>query len=183
MKKIDMRFDEAFIQSFVGQQFNKYRCDEFVYTNSVTQIVGLYIGDSVYKVKNEQETVDYFGNEEEIAVFKIEESKESDITSAFIDVEQKDTPVGGIIDEIILVNQQVFENGIQTYDVWLTRGIIFKAEEREISFEKQIVPFSEEINIQRGYDLVETYGDIKEFSEDWPDNIKAIAIREIVTIN
>ena len=105
MKKIDMRFDEAFIQSFVGQQFNKYRCDEFVYTNSVTQIVGLYIGDSVYKVKNEQETVDYFGNEEEIAVFKIEESKESDITSAFIDVEQKDTPVGGIIDEIISIRK------------------------------------------------------------------------------
>ena len=185
MNRMDMRFDRNLVQSFVGQQFKKYRCDEFVFTNSVTQIVGIYIGDSVIKLSNEQEAVDYFGNKENIAIFKIMESKDSEIVSAFLNTEQKDNPVNGIIDEIILVeeNQQVFERGSQTYDVWLTRGIIFNVDGREISFEKQNVPFSEEINIQRGDDLIGIYGDVGEFSEEWSAEIKAIATREIITFN
>ena len=38
-----------------------YKCDAFNFTNSVTQIVGLYIGDEIYLLTNIQEAVDYFG--------------------------------------------------------------------------------------------------------------------------
>ena len=64
----------------------------------------------------------------------------------------------------------------------LTRGVIFEVDGREISFEKQNIPFSEEIDIQRGYDLIENYSNVNDFSEDWDPGIRAIATREIVKI-
>ena len=91
---------------------------------------------------------------------------------------QIDTPINGCIEKVVLVNenQQVFENGTQTYDVWLTRGVIFMVDGREISFEKQNWPYSEEINIERGYNLIDKFGDVRDFSEDWDPGIKAVAV-------
>ena len=185
MKTIDMRFDCHMVKSMIGQHFQKYRCDPFVFTKSVTQIVGLYIGDEVYKLTNMQETVDYYGVTEDIAVFNMEPSEDGEIKSAFMDVTQIDTPVNGLIDSITLINehQQVFQNNEQTYDVWLTRGIIFEVDGREISFEKQNIPFSEEIDIQRGYELIKNYSNVNDFSEGWDPGIHAVATREIVTID
>ena len=185
MKKSDMRFDQHMVKEMIGQQFQKYRCDPFVFTKSVTQIVGLYIGNEIYKLTNIQETVDYYGVTDDIAVFRIEPSEDAEIKSAFVEVKQIDTPVNGFIDSITLINehQQVFRNNEQTYDVWLTRGIIFEVDGREISFEKQNIPFSEEIDIQRGYDLIENYSNVNDFSEDWDTGIRAVATREIVTLD
>lgn len=97
---------------------------------------------------------------------------------------QIDTPINGCIEKVVLVNenQQVFENGTQTYDVWLTRGVIFMVDGREISFEKQNWPYSEEINIERGYNLIDKFGDVRDFSEDWDPGIKAVAVRENVVL-
>ena len=184
MKKIDMRFDSNIFKTLIGQTFEKYRCDQFVYTNSVTQIVGVYIGNQVYKMTNIQETVDYFGNAEDMAVSNFDKCSEDDVKSAFEDTIMISIPIGEAIEEVILVNenQQVVEKGVQTYDVWLTRGIIFIAGGREISFEKDITPFSEEIIIRRGYDLLSEFASEKEFSEGWDEGIKASAQRELIRI-
>ena len=53
---------------------------------------------------------------------------------------------------------------------------------REISFEKQNWPYSEEINIERGYNLIDKFGDVNDFSEDWDPGIKAVATRENVVL-
>ena len=60
MKTVDMRFDSDMIQSWIGKKFDKYKCDAFEFTNSVTQIVGLYIDDEVYAITKVLEAVDYF---------------------------------------------------------------------------------------------------------------------------
>ena len=184
MNKIDMRFDEEIFKNLVGQTFHKYRCDPFVYTPSVTQIVGLYIGDEVYKMSNVQEPVDYYGNMDDVTICRFIKAKVADIHSALEGVTQIDTPINGCIEKVVLVNenQQVFENGTQTYDVWLTRGVIFMVDGREISFEKQNWPYSEEINIERGYNLIDKFGDVRDFSEDGDPGIKAVAVRENVVL-
>lgn len=86
-----------------------------------------------------QETVDYYGNIDDVAICRFVKSEDDEIHSALTDVEQIDTPVNGSIEKIVLVNenQQIFADGVQTYDVWLTRGVIFTVNGREISFEKQ----------------------------------------------
>lgn len=181
----DMRFDSTLIKKMVGKEFVKYRCDQFVYTNSVTQIVGLFIGDEVFKLTNIQEPIDYYGYDEDVSLFSIEECKESDIKSAFAETEQIDTPQRNVITEITLVNdhQMTYSNGEQQYDVWLTRAIIIKSGEYEVMFEKDSFPYSEEINIYRGYSLKESLDDEKVFLEDWDDDITPGVEREFVVIS
>lgn len=83
MITIDMRFDSALIQSWIGKKFNKYKCDAFDFTNSVTQIVGMYIGDEVYALTNVQEAVDYFVTTDDMAVATVAASEDTMIKSAF----------------------------------------------------------------------------------------------------
>jgi hypothetical protein len=109
MKTIDMRFDSALIQSWIGKKFNKYKCDAFEFTNSVTQIVGLYIGDEVYALTNVQEAVDYFGATEDMAVAKLSASEDVRIKSAFKDVEMISTPVGEEITSVKSMNNRLWQ--------------------------------------------------------------------------
>jgi len=184
MKTFDMRFDSDLIQSWIGKKFNKYKCDAFEFTNSVTQIVGLYIGDEVYAFTNTQETVDYFGVTEDMAVVKLSVSDDVMIRSAFKDVEMISTPVDEEIISVKIVNEQqtVAIKGKLAYEVWITRAIIFDVGGREISFEKDTVPFSEEIIIQRGYDLIDKISDNDDFLEAWDDEYSPEYKREVVVV-
>lgn len=184
MKNIDMRFDQEVISKWIGQTFVKYKCDPFIYTNSVTSIIGLYIDKNIFELNNIQATVDYFGTTDDCGVFTVKESEDAAIKSFFDNVEQIDMPISEKITKITLVNenQRIYENGKQTYNVWLTRGIIFHFKEREISFEKDSVPFSEEIIIQKGYGLINKFSDEKDFLEGWADEKIPACSREILTI-
>ena len=171
MKTFDMRFNIDTIKNLIGKCFIKYKCDEFKFTNSVTGTVGIYIDDLVYEFRNEQETVDYFGVTDEYAVFKMINSTDDNIQSFFLNTEQISTPVREKISKIIVINenQKLYKDGIQTYDVWLTRGIIFCLDEREIAFQKDMVPFSEEIYINKGYNLIDTFEENNNFCGDWDE--------------
>jgi len=184
MKTIDIRFDKSLLENMIGKEFVKYRCDKFVFTNSITQIVGLYIGDEIYKLTNIQETVDYFGCEEDVAILRLSSCHDEEVTSAFEEVEQIDTPIRGVITSIELINdhQMIYENGTKTYDVWLTRAIIFKIGEYEVLYEKDSFPYSEEINIIRGYDLVSNLSDVKLFLEDWDEKYEPKVEREHIFV-
>ena len=155
-----------------------------VLTNENTQIVGMYIGEKVYALTNIQECVDYFGETEDVAVCKFEETVDSNIKSAFVNTEMIATPIKGVIEKIILVNenQQLFKDSVELYNVWLTRAIIFFVDGREVAFEKDIIPFSEEIIIRRGYDLIEKLSDEKEFLASWGEGVVPKCIREIEEI-
>lgn len=184
MKRIDMRFDQNTLKKWIGKNFVKYKCDPFAYTNSVTAIVGIFIDDEVYKLTNIQTAVDYFGVNDDCGVFTLEQTESNEIKSLFDNVEQVETPVSEIIQRITVVNenQQIYKNQEQTYDVWLTRCIIFHFPDREISFEKDNVPFSEEIIIRRGYELKNQLSDEKDFLEGWDDEIIPQCSREYIVI-
>ena len=184
MNTIDMRFNVNVIKGLIGKKFIKYKCDAFDFTNSVTQIVGIYIGECVFSLTNIQENVDYFGDVDDVAICRFTETVDDSVKSAFKDTEMITTPVRGTIDKIILINenQKLFRNGEELYNVWLTRAIIFCVDGREISFEKDNVPFSEEIIIQRGYDLIEKLSDEKEFLTSWSEGLVPECTRDIIEI-
>jgi hypothetical protein len=150
----------------------------------VTQIVGLYIGNEVYALTNVQETVDYFGSIDDMAVAKLSASEDVMIKSVFKDVEMISTPVGEEITSVKIVNEQqtMAINGKQAYEVWLTRAIIFEVGGREISFEKDMVPFSEEITIQRGYNLIDRITDNSDFLEVWDEEYTPGYKREVLVV-
>jgi hypothetical protein len=185
MKQIDMRFDQNIIRSWIGAKFEKYKCDRFDYTNSVTQIVGLYISGEIFALKNEQEFVDYFGEDEDIAIYRLMKLETDTIKSAFSDMEQINTPVNSKIESVTIVNehQQLYEQKELLYDVWVTRGIIFKVDGREILFEKDTIPFSEEIFIQKGYDLYGKIASPEDFLTGWDEKYEPKVFREAIVVS
>lgn len=180
----DMRFNEAQLKALIGKKFKKYHCDPFMYTNSVTQNVGLFVGNQLYMLLNQMQSVDYFGATEDMAVFQFKEGTKDELGSALQGVTQSKTFVDETIKKIQIVNeeQRVLKNGALWYQVFLTRGIIFELENREISFEKDQLPFSEEIYIQRGHNLLERFSNPENFQADWDEEFTPECIRRIIEI-
>ena len=177
MKKIDIRLNQnemSLLRSMVGQEFSAFLHDEFQYTQSSSQAVELVISGTPYYIYSFTEEQDYFGSTEDVAVLSLSSEKLPIIDKkSFIN-----TPVKKVINDIILIqeNQRVYEKNNQIYDVWLTRGIVFIFDDRQIAFEKDIW-FSEEIIIHRGYDLAKYFSSPDHFGDDWDNKYKTECIR------
>lgn len=187
MKKIDVRFNHTelgLIKEMLGKVLRKYKCDPFEFSTAVYGIVGICTSDSAYAVTNEISVLDYYGAMEDVAVLGIKKSTEEEIQSLIIGNTMISMPVNKIIKEVDIVNehQQVFENDIKTYDVWLTRGIIIRLEDdTEISLEKNVW-FSEMITVDKGMNLLKKFTPVKEFADDWEGDFRGECSREVVTI-
>ena len=130
------------------------------------------------------EVMDYYGEQEDVALFKIERRPLSSIQSLVQDQAMIEIPVEAIVSEILIVNerQKLFENDEQIYEVLLTRGIIFKFEDgHELSMEKNIW-FSEDITVEKGYNLLNRFSPETEFDEGWSGNYRGECSREILLL-
>lgn len=187
MKQIDVRFtasDMEAIQDMIGKKMLKYKCDPFEFSTSVYGIVGISLEDASYAFTNFTEVMDYYGEQEDVALFKMERIPFSDIRSFVQGQTMVETPVESVISEVIVVNerQQLFENDEQTYEVLLTRGIIFIfTDGHELSFEKNIW-FSEDISVERGYNLIDRFTHTTEFGEGWSDKYRGECSRELISV-
>lgn len=184
MINIDNRIDKQMLSEFIGKNFNSYQHDEFLYTNTVTGIVGFKIDNKFYKLTNEYEKVDFLGLDSEATVSKFVECDLEEIQSL-----TESNMIEFIIDELItsitLVNDhyEVFTDNEIKYDWWETRAIIFKLAGRELAFEKQACWFSQEIVINKGYDLIDKLEDGKQIEEDFDESSSTIDVsREIVKL-
>ena len=180
----DLRLDEKIFKKMIGKQFNKYRCDPYVFTNTVTGIVGLYIGEKVFELKNEQSAFQYFDSMDDVALWNIKEVSDSEIHSVFENTEQIDTSINQNINSITLANEQQIVNiHDQEYNLWLTRAILFHLENCDIYFEKDNTAFSEEIEIKRGHDLLSEFPKRNDyFLDQWFEGIKADVQTEFIEI-
>lgn len=180
----DMRLNKQLFKNMIGHKFIKYRCDPFTYTNTVTAIVGIYIDDKIYRIKNEQKTIQYFDSIDDVAVWNINETNESNIHSYFEDTQQIDTPVEENIKNITLVNEhQTVEINHIKYELLVTRSIIFHLETKDIYFEKDPTSFSEEIEIKRGHHLINKYPKNNDyFLNEWVEDIATSIETQFITI-
>lgn len=187
MKEIDVSFSADTIKIFrsmIGKIMYKYKCDPFEFSTSVYGIVGLLIDDKAYSLTNLVEVADYFGENEDVAMFKFQPAVYDEVHSMIENQTMVETPVDSVVSEISIVNehQELFKNDIKIYDVQVTRGIIFKFDDNhELSFEKEIW-FSENISVGKGYDLFSKFTPTTEFVESWSDGYWGECTREIITI-
>lgn len=157
------------LEDMIGRMFVKISCNKFIYSNAVYGIVGIYVDKNVYKITNFVDVLDYYGKTEDVAVFKFEKTYIDDIESAVQDEAMHDIPIDKKIIKIDVVNenQVQYKNYKIMYDNWVTRGIIFYFDDgSEISFEKDIW-FSEDIYVERGKNLLDTFASVDEFSDAW----------------
>lgn len=180
----NLRLDEEIFKKMISQKFIKYKCDPFVFTNTVTGIAGLYIGEKVFELKNEQTAFQYFDSMDDVALWNIKEVNDLEIHSVFENTEQIDTSINQNINSITLVNEHQMVNiQDQEYDLWLTRAIVFHLEKGDIYFEKDNTAFSEEIEIKRGHDLLSEFPKRNDyFLNQWIKGIKSDVQTEFIEI-
>jgi hypothetical protein len=187
IKTVDIRFSDETMQtiySLIGQQFDGMKHDLFIHVPSVYGIVDMLIGGNAFKLTNLIEVLDYYGQMKDVAVFRFEPTTPDDIKTFMDNGKMIDFPVRSRIKEIRVVNenQKLFHNEKQAYDVYTVRGLIFVLEDgHEISFKKPIW-FSEEIYIQKGYNLIEEFSPIDEFGEGWEGDYRRECSCEVISV-
>ena len=166
MRKYDFRFDKKLFQSFVGKNFEQFRHEKLIYTNTVSLWLEFMIDHRLFTLSNDFENIDFFGWDDEATIFRCVEMKQTDpkIGENIIDrmVQKK-------IESIILVNDHFYSTHLEEpeYDYWQTSAIIFHFEGYEISFAKQDCWFSLEIEINQGNHLIEKIDDGKDILDDF----------------
>lgn len=183
MKSIDIRLkpnEIAILKSFIGNKMQSYQHDDFYFTPTSSQAVSITTNDDkTYYLYSFTESQDYFGTPEDVALWSFTDERLPIIDhKSFIS-----TPVDEVIKGIKVVqeNQRVFCGNEQTYDVWVTRGIIFDLGDREIAFEKDIW-FSEQIVVHKGYELLSQFAPAERFGENWDNNVRTECIRSILDL-
>ena len=187
MKTIDVRFSATgieIIKSMVGKKMLKYKCDPFIYSPSVFGIIGVEMEGASYAFTNSTEVMDYYGEQEDVAVFKVTPMPFDKINSRIQNQDMVETIIDSTVTEITIVNetQKLFVKDVQTYEIYVTRGIIFRFEDgHELSFEKNIW-FSEDITVKKGYDLIQQFSPTSEFTEGWSGDFHGECSRELISI-
>lgn len=179
---IDKRLNSnemSILRQLIGKKIVSFMHDEFNFNNSSSQVVGIETELGMVYLYNFTEPLDYYGSVEDVAVWKLTKERYK-----FVDNKNLiSSPVGETVKEIRIVqeNQKLFENGTQTYNVWVTRGIIFDFGDHQFAFEKPVW-FSEDIYVHKGYDLITKFTSTDEFvNDDWCDGCKAECERKIVS--
>lgn len=188
MKTIDLRFaskEIKLLKSLIGQTLIQYSADPACSGKNrdhFLNLVALFTPQTACALTNTLTVQDYFGTPEDVAVLRVQPILPSvEIASPFIGGKIENFPVRQTISCIELVNerQQLLENGVLTYDVHLTRGLIFHlADNTELSFEKDIW-FSDWIQVRRGTHLLKAFAPASDFSKSWEAGFEGSCSREI----
>ena len=183
MVQIDIRLKSGemdALRSLIGKKLESIQHDPFNFVNSSSQVVQINTETGVYYLYSFTEPLDYYGVTEDVAVWTFETERYKTVDSKAFTT----TPVQAIIKNITLVqeNQRLYKEQDQIYDVWLTRGIVIDFGDHQISFEKAVW-FSEDIYIQKGYDLAGRLASVENFvNSDWNEGLKAECSRETVSL-
>ncbi len=187
MKIIDIRFsasDISDLQAVVGKKMLKYKCDPFEFSTSVYGVVGIAFENTSFAFTNTVKPMDYYGETEDVALFSMQRIPFEDIHSRIQNQVMIETPIECIVSSISIVNerQNLFENCVKTYEVLVTRGIIFHFDDdHELSLEKNIW-FSEDITVEKGYELLNKFTPTTEFKEGWSGDYRGECSREIINL-
>ena len=183
MKEINNLININLLKKLKGNNFNKYKHERFIFTNTVTGIIGIMIDNKSYELTNEFKSIDYLGLDDEATFIDLKEENWDDIKS-ITDNEIIVQEVNEAIKDIIVVNDnyKVYDNNVLTYDYTVTRSIIFKFNEYEISFSKQDCWFSQEIEVNKGYNLINKISSGEDLLEENDLNRKIVFTRNKILI-
>lgn len=158
----------SLLSGMIGQRFDNYICDEFLFTPSSYQVVYLTINDAVYALENTLHTVDYYGDTEDVSVFSLGQW-DKPCNSRVIGRKTVKTPINQPIVDIKLVfdTDTMSEEGNDIQSITTTKAVLFELPDRQVVFEKDIW-FSEGIFVYRGSNVENKIASIGEDVEGEP---------------
>lgn len=190
MIAIDKRFNDEemnILRQLIGRKIISLRHEKFQPTHASSGAVCIETEQGMIYLYCQAEPMNYFGDDDEESVLALshERRKWLDIDK-FSYVLAVESPVNETVKEIHVVqdHQRLYENGEQTFDVWMAWGIIFDFGDYQYSLEKSR-GFSGIIFIEKGNDLINTFTSTDEFEDpdSWTDDCIAKCDREIVVIS
>lgn len=190
MISIDKRLTDEemnILRQLIGKKIVSFRHEEFRPTHASYGAVGIETEQGMIYLYCQTEPINYFGSVGDEAVLTLTRERHAWLDeSPYAYVLAAASPVNETVKEIHVVqdHQRLYENGEQTFDVWLTWGIIFEFGDYQYSLEKS-QGFSGLIFIEKGNDLINTFSSTDEFEnpEFWTDDCIAKCDREIVVIS
>lgn len=171
-----------FLKSLIGKEFKSYYCDRFRFNSSAYGIIYFDIANNSFALTNMLEEMDYFKAKEDNAVFHFKDN----ITkreSLLDNIELIEHDVNSKIEKIYIVNDttSLTFNGTE-YQYITTMGIIFEIEgERQIGFERT-VDFSEDIDVQLGYNVINSFVPVEDNIADQDKNSNPTTKRDIIQL-
>ena len=190
MISIDKRLTDEemnILRQLIGKKIVSFRHEEFRPTHASYGAAGIETEQGMIYLYCQTEPINYFGSVGDEAVLTLTRERHAWLDeSPYAYVLAAASPVNETVKEIHVVqdHQRLYENGEQTFDVWLTWGIIFEFGDYQYSLEKA-QGFSGLIFIEKGNDLINTFSSTDEFEnpEFWTDDCIAKCDREIVVIS
>ena len=190
MISIDKRLTDEemnILRQLIGKKIVSFRHEEFRPTHASYGAVGIETEQGMIYLYCQTEPINYFGSVGDEAVLTLTRERHAWLDeSPYTYVLAAASPVHETVKEIHVVqdHQRLYENGEQTFDVWLTWGIIFEFGDYQYSLEKS-QGFSGIIFIEKGNDLINTFSSTDGFEdpEFWTDDCIAECDREIVVIS
>jgi len=183
MIKQDYRLNDSAInilKSFKGKTFDSFLSDNAFGGTKAFSCALFSIGKEYYSFQNIFSALDYYGNGiEDVALLSFDKATNEIVSKEKAFERSIEIPINQVIKDVEIVNetQTLTYQGILQYETILTRGVIFHMNDGyEVSFEKDIW-FSEAINTQRGYKLLEKYNPTSEFEEVWTNGVVGKCVR------
>lgn len=173
MVSIDKRLNANemhLLRQMIGRKIVSFLHDAFLKDiYSSFEVLGIETEQEIIYLYSQTEVLDYFGVPEDVAVWELTDERYPLADS----VNFLSTPINQTVKAIRLVqeNQRLYQEGQQTYDVWVTRGIIFDFGDFHFSLEKTYW-IQEIIHMKKGKDLNEvlsTYAGTDDFVSGWTD--------------
>lgn len=121
--------------------------------------VSICIDNKEYEISNICEYINYYGQEENTALFQIQEETSEEYQQ--IDVNETIKAI-----HLVQEEQKYFEHNELLYQNTLTRAILIETENKQYCFEKDDVSFSEMIRIYSGKDLLSIFPKRNSWFED-----------------
>lgn len=190
MVSIDNRFNDAemdILRQMIGRKIVSFRHTDIPPRHAAYGALGIETEQGMIYLYCETDNMNYFGYVDDEAVLTLTRERRS-----WLDMDQYSyvfagaSPVNDTVKEIHVVqdHQRLYENGEQTFDIWLAWGIIFDFGDYQFSLEKS-QGFSGLIYIKQGNDLINTFASTGEFEnpEFWEDHDIPKCDREIVILN
>ena len=193
MISIDKRLNDEeinILRQLIGKKIVSFRHQEFRPTPASYGAVDIETEKGMIYLFSDLEPLPAYGDVDDVAVWTLTRECRSWIDeSPYAYVFASASPVNEPVKEIHVVqeHQRLYKNGEQTFDVRVTRGIIFDFGDYQYSLEKAVW-FSPLIFIEKGNDLINTFDSTDHFvscewNDGWDDDVTAECDREILLIS
>lgn len=143
--------ERRLLAGMIGKTFDSFTCDDSIFAPTVFKSAWVKVDGKPYEIRNELQSLPYFGVIEDIGVVSVRACEPCDVKSHLVGQKLAVNKVGRAIKDILLFEDThtCVKTGVEFAGYAFTAAIVFMLDGTEVVFEKGI-PFEEDMDVYRG---------------------------------